>query len=795
MKVTYKWLQEHVDIHWTPEELADKLTQSGSEVESVDPISPLYNNVLIGTIESSTPHPDSSHLKLCHVDLGKRKVQIICGAPNVKAGLRVPVALPGAQLPQGVEIKKVKIRGIESDGMICSEYELGLSAIEEKIMELSGNYKPGCDFIPLELQDDIVLDVFINPNRPDCMSVRGIAREIAALSGKTLRALKLELPSAKKLNDNQFSIEILDSDKCSRYCGAIITGIQVKPSPFFVQQRLFATGIRPVNNIVDATNYCLIELGQPLHAFDLHLLKGGKIVVQTAKKRRQFITLDNEQRTLNNDVLMICDEKRAVAIGGIMGGLNSEINDSTTDIVLESANFQPENIRRSAKFLGLSTEASRRFERGMDPGFCMTALKKLCSLILSWSSGQLRSPFYNEFPKKPGIKKVILRTKRLNSVLGTRFSNSLIERSLKPLEITTNRGGDSRIQCTIPSFRFDLTREIDLIEEVSRIVGLDQIESGQRASISLRNVNNRQASALSKLRSYVTNFGFFEAYNYSMIDSNLKSKFPDRGRPIVLKNPISPEFGILRPSLVPGLLLAALHNRNRDVKNLRLFELGKIYAQSIFGKRGRREADSLAGVIYGRQTSPSWDSQVDLPVDIFTVKGIITDLLNKISLDIIEIIAYDNLYLENASSIQSGEKILGNFGQYRNNSLAISFNEPVFVFELDVEPVVEHMYNDRHYRPFSKYPPVKRELAFVIPDNLPVQVLLNDIKEISGSLLKSTSVEDIYRGSPIPENYRSVRISFKFSAEDRSLVDKDTESIIETIIKDMQSKHTIDIRR
>ncbi len=795
MKVTYKWLQEHVDIHWTPEELADKLTQSGSEVESVDPISPLYNNVLIGTIESSTPHPDSSHLKICHVDLGKRKVQIMCGAPNVKAGLRVPVALPGAQLPQGVEIKKVKIRGIESDGMICSEYELGLSAIEEKIMELSGNYKPGCDFIPLELQDDIVLDVFINPNRPDCMSVRGIAREIAALSGKTLRALKLELPSAKKLNDNQFSIEILDSDKCSRYCGAIITGIQVKPSPFFVQQRLFASGIRPVNNIVDATNYCLIELGQPLHAFDLHLLKGGKIVVQTAKKRRQFVTLDNEQRTLNNDVLMICDEKRAVAIGGIMGGLNSEINDSTTDIVLESANFQPENIRRSAKFLGLSTEASRRFERGMDPGFCMTALKKLCSLILSWSPGQLRSPFYNEFPKKPGIKKVILRTKRLNSVLGTRFSNSLIERSLKPLEITTNRGGDSRIQCTIPSFRFDLTREIDLIEEVSRIVGLDQIESGQRASISLRNVNNRQASALSKLRSYVTNFGFFEAYNYSMIDSNLKSKFPDRGRPIVLKNPISPEFGILRPSLVPGLLLAALHNRNRDVKNLRLFELGKIYAQSILGKRGRREADSLAGVIYGRQTSPSWDSQVDLPVDIFTVKGIITDLLNKISLDIIQIIAYDNLYLENASSIQSGEKILGNFGQYRNNSLAISFNEPVFVFELDVGPVVEHMYNDRHYRPFSKYPPVKRELAFVIPDNLPVQVLLNDIKEISGSLLKSTSVEDIYRGSPIPENYRSVRISFKFSAEDRSLVDKDTESIIETIVKDMQSKHTIDIRR
>ena len=797
MKVTYKWLQEYVDIPWSPEELAEKLTLSGSEVESIGPIPPLFGKIVIGIIDQIKSHPSSTHLSICQVNLGGRTEQIVCGAPNVKKGLRVPVVLPGSQLPSGLEIKRAKIRCVESSGMICSEKELGISQKDDTVMELSKQFKPGSTFIPLEFQDDTVFDIFINFNRPDCMSVRGLAREIAALSGKKLKSFDIKLSRARgKYNEDfDFSIDIIDPEKCPRYCGAIITGIKTKPSPFIIQQRLFAAGIRPINNIVDATNYCLVELGQPLHAFDLNHLDGNKIVVKTAKKKQQFITLDNVQRVLNEDVIMICDAKKPVAIGGIMGGLNSEISDGTQDILLESAYFDPINIRNSAKYLGLYTEASRRFERGMDPNFTMTALEKLCSLILSISPGQIHKPFYNTYPKKSGTHKVLMRTKRLNSVLGTNFSNNHIEKSLKSLELDTKLSGKEKIQCTIPTFRHDLNREIDLIEEVFRISGLDKIEPRQKAVVQLRDIKNPQTHALSRLRSHMTELGFMEVYNYSMIEAQLHEHFLDRGRPVILKNPISPEYSLMRPSLIPGLLQTALFNRNRDVDNLRIFELGKIYGSTLLDKKIHGETHSLAGVIYGQQSLPSWDNRTEVPVDLFTIKGILSGFLRKISLDIIEFISYDNLYLESVSTIKSGDKTLGFFGQYRNNSLAVSFNEPVFTFELHAEPLLKHLFEENHFKPFSKYPPAKRELAFVIPDTTPVQGLINTISGINNDLLKSISVEDVFQGDPIPERYRSVRLSFKFFANDRSLVDEDVESVIDTIINVVKSKHSIDIRR
>ena len=792
MKVTYKWLQEFVDIHWSPEELAEKLTLSGSEVESIEPVPPLFENVIVGQIKKVEPHPNTTHLKICTVNLGKNIEQIVCGAPNVKTGQYVPVGLPGAILHSGQEIQVAKIRGFSSYGMICSEHELGLSDVADKIMVLPQKYVPGCQFDPGNVTDDTVFDVFINPNRPDCMSVRGLAREITALSGNPLHDKPIELPPALKLPENSFSVEIEDTEKCPRYCGAVITGVQVKPSPYSIQQRLYAVGIRPISNIVDATNYCLVEWGHPLHAFDLKKLHGNRIIVKTARNWEEFTTLDNMTRTLNEEVLLICDRDTAVAIGGIMGGLNSEIQQDTADIFLESAYFQPKNILRSAKYLGLNTEASRRFERGMDPNFCLEALKRACALILKISPGQLHRPFFNVYPNRISNRCVSLRTKRLNAVLGTDFSKKQIEQSLSKLEIKAESKKDG-FRLKIPTFRHDLTREIDLVEEVARIISLDKVKPKKYAKILLRNVVNPRAQAAAKLRSIMTEFGFVEVYNYSMIDIRLKEIFLDRGKPIVLQNPISPELSLMRSSLIPGLLQVARHNKNRGVDNMRIFELGSVYAKDFMQKEGKSEAHFLAGIIFGHRVMPSWDGKYILN-DIFTVKGIIESFFRKISLDIIEIISYDSLYMEQAGYIVVDNRQIGSFGKYRNETLLTVFDEPVYIFELDTEEIINHLRKERYYNPYSKFPAAKRNLAFVIPDSLPVQEAINSIKEIGGSLLKSVDVEDVYKGKPVPEDSRSVKISLKFYAHDRSLLDYEVEGIIHNIIQAMRKKHNINIR-
>ncbi|MFC1557670.1 phenylalanine--tRNA ligase subunit beta [candidate division KSB1 bacterium] len=607
MKVTYRWLKEFVDIAWPPEELAERLTLTGSEVESLNPVPSIFKNIVIGEIARIKDHPKANHLKICTVDIGSRKEKIVCGAPNISNGQKVVVALPGSKLPSSMTINVAKIRGVESQGMICSERELGFSDIADRIMELPAHLKQGEQFDPGHFQDDFLFDVFINPNRPDCMSVYGLAREIAALSGQKLRTRPINLPSSKKLDNNQFKIIIKDEEKCARYCGAIISGVQVRPAPYEIQQRLSAIGIRPRNNIVDATNYCLIEWGQPLHAFDLRKLAGNQIVVKTAKDGQKFKTLDGVNRTLNNEVVLICDRDKPVALGGIMGGINSEIHQDTTDILIESAFFQPRNILRSSKYLGLHTEASRRFERGMDPNFCLEALKRSCDLIFKCSPGQLHKPFYDEYPAKVRKNTVYLRPERLNEVLGADFSIEDMKQSLDGLEIPTTVS-NNRIKATIPTFRHDLDREIDLIEEVARVMGLDKIESRMHSTIHLRNVINPQFRASSKLRTYMTEFGFMEAFTYSMIDRRLEKMFQPSGKPILLLNPISPEMSMMRPSLLPGILHTSLYNYNRGVESLRTFELGSTFYRKD-NRHGRiREKSSLAAAVYGQRVPPTWDS-------------------------------------------------------------------------------------------------------------------------------------------------------------------------------------------
>ncbi len=793
MKVTYRWLEEFVDISWSPEELAERLTLSGSEVESVEPVKSIFENIIIGHVTGCTAHPKAKHLKVCKIVTDNGKITVVCGAPNVKSGQNVVVALPGASLPNGKIINIAKIRGVDSYGMLCSENELGFSDVGNQIIELPKHHKPGEQFDPGNISKDYLLDIFINPNRPDCMSVRGLAREIAALSGSELKERPINLPRAKSLEDNNFEIIIKDEEKCPRYCGAIITGVQVRQAPYEIQQRLYAIGIRPKNNIVDATNYCLIEWGQPLHAFDMNLIEGNQIVVKTAKKGQKFTTLDSETRTLNEEVLLICDREKPVALGGIMGGENSEINQNTVDVFLESAYFNPENILRSSKFLGLHTEASHRFERGMDPNFCSEAIKRVCELILKCSPGQLHKPFFDEYPQKIRKKKIVLRKARLNKVLGTECESQEIVDSLNKLEISTVDQKNT-VKSTVPTFRPDLYREIDLIEEVARIIGLEKIKPQLYSRIPLRNVINPVENTVRKLKSYMTQLGFMEIFTYSMIDKKLEELLSSHGELIRLKNPISPELSVMRPSLIPGLLNTAIHNYNRGVENLRLFELGSIFNRKNDKKKSILEEYALCGALYGQRVPPSWD-HLDTPSDFFTVKGLLETLFRKIFLDKVEFISYDIPYLEECNSVILDGDSIGSFGRYRNNSLLVDFPEPIFLFELRIKKILKHLQKNKYFRSYSKYPPAKRDLAFVIPDSLPVNEVMNYIRVIGKPLLKYLFIDDVYRGQQIEFDRRSVKFSMKFFEDDRNLLDKEVDEQITKIMNSVREKFSIDIRR
>ncbi|MFC1492858.1 phenylalanine--tRNA ligase subunit beta [candidate division KSB1 bacterium] len=792
MKVTYNWIKEFVDISWDPRELAEQLTLSGSEVEEVYPAPSLFKNIKIGYVCSVNKHPNADKLTVCEVDLGDTRESLICGAPNVAEGQKVVVALPGAVLPNGLTIKIAKIRGVESRGMICSEAELGISEEAAGIMVLSPDSVIGDDYNPEMIKDDTVLDIFINPNRPDCMSIYGIAREAAALSGKKLIDVPVEINNVTDNNDNEIEIVLKDMDKCPRYSAALIKGVKVKPSPLLIQHRLNAVGLRPINNIVDATNYCLMEWGHPLHAFDLNEIRGNRIVVKTAKEKEKFVTLDGEKRELNSEVLLICDGERPVALGGIMGGENSEVTDQTTDLLIECAYFDPLNILRSSKFLGLSTDASRRFERGMDPNFCTDALDRISGMISRLTDGKVYKPYFDEYPEKKKGNEIRLRPERLNQIAGKDFSNEEITKTLRSLDVKTEIK-DNVIIAQTPTFRPDLKKEIDLIEEVPRVIGLDKIEPKMTAVIPLRDVGLPEDRAAYKLLDILCAFGFSETYTYSMIDSKFKDSFSGRGKPIFLKNPISPELSLMRQSLLPGLLNSAQHNINRDNKDLRIFELGRVFGEGIKGKDGEKETLYLSGLISGNSVLSSWDHR-EYTNDFFTLKGILQALFQKISLDKIEFISYDEFYLEDSCAIKIDGVNIGSFGRYIDKSLIFELGVPVYLFELETAQLITALNVEKLFKEFSKYPPAKRDLAFVIPDSIPVQQVIDHIKSAAGSLLSSVEVDDVYRGKQLPEDSRSVKISLKFYSLERSLLDNEIEEIIENIIGSSKTKFNIDIR-
>ncbi|MFQ6116387.1 MAG: phenylalanine--tRNA ligase subunit beta, partial [bacterium] len=481
MKITVDWLKSYVDFNYSPEELANTLTMLGLEVDALEYQSREFDGVVVGQVIKKVNHRNSSNLWVCEVDIGRKKLSIVCGAPNVQVGQKVPVAPEGTSLPNGKVIKLSNIKGIESHGMICSEAELGISSRSEQIMVLEKHAEVGRKLKDVLGQGEVVIDVDVTPNRPDCFGVIGIAREIATAAGAKLRKPKINLSEGEPPITDSISIEILDPEKCPRYTARFIGNVTIKPSPWWLAQKLEAVGIRSINNVVDVTNYVMMETGQPLHAFDYDLLEGKKIIVRTASHGEKFTTLDEKKHTLGSNCLMICDGERAVAIGGVMGGLNSEVSDNTKNVLLECAYFDPVSIRRTSKFLDVSTESSRRFERGTDPNGLIYALDRAAQLIADLSGGEVAKGVVDVYPNSIEPKRIVLRPERVQDVLGKAISRSEIKSLMSALEFKISENKDLEIE--VPTFRPDITREADLIEEVVRLHGYDNIPADTTALI------------------------------------------------------------------------------------------------------------------------------------------------------------------------------------------------------------------------------------------------------------------------------------------------------------------------
>lgn len=794
MKLTLNWLRQYVDTDIAPADLAARLTMLGLEVDAVEELFAGLDHLFVARVDTVSPHPNADKLVLCDVTVGENTTRVVCGAPNARPGLLTAIALPGAVMPSGMKVKAAKIRGENSSGMLCSEKDLGISESHGGIMELSESMVCGQPLIEALSLRDTMIEIDLTPNRPDCASVIGIAREVAGFVDKPL-----SLPVADDLPDLTgegvpFTVAIEDS-ACPRYAARLITGVKIAPSPFWLRQRLLAVGLRPINNVVDVTNFVMMEYGQPLHAFDFRLLSGGKIIVRKARQGETFTTLDGSVRDLDDQMLMICDGEKPVAIAGIMGGENSEVSADTVDVLLESACFDPVSIRRTAGRLKMSTESSYRFERGVDPQGIPRALERAARLILELAGGNLVP---NGFDLRPGVSEppqLQLRVSRTNDLLGTRLNAKEIAAILGRIQIHAHPVDEEKLTVQPPSFRVDLEREVDLIEEIARLIGYNQIPT----TLPMVPMSFPEADPVRSLRRQVvrtmTALGFHEAINYSFVSPQhfdmLGLAAEDQLRTTVtLLNPLAEDQSVMRTLLLPGLLENLRRNLNHQVSDVRLFEIGKVYHPQE-GQELPNEEWRLAGVLCGRRRAGSsllYDGND--AVDIYDVRGAVDQLLTSLRLE--EMCAYNvgnagiSYAVPTASAVVvAGATPCGYFGQVGKEALkAFGIKQEVFFIDLSIDAMAGLSPTPKRFVEMPRFPSVQWDVAVVIPENIAVGDMLAAINECGEKLVERADVFDVFRGKNVDAGHKSVGLTITYRAADRTL-DDETVGRVHDKITDM----------
>ena len=636
MKVSLNWLKQYVPVDIPATELAEKLTMAGMEVESVTERFQYLDAVVVGKIIDIAPHPNADKLRLCQVSIGEQIISVVCGAPNAAAGMKVPCALPGAVLPGGLAVKKSTIRGETSAGMLCSETELELGLDTSGLMILSDDLDEGvCLNTALNLSDT-VLEIDLTPNRPDCLSFIGIAREVATMVNHPISLPEINLPPASGQISDHTSVTINNADLCPRYSARLITDLIVGPSPFWLQDRLLSIGLKPINNIVDITNFVMMEQGQPLHAFDFDRLAENRIVVRTAQDKEAFTTLDGKERLLSDEILMICDGEKPVAVGGVMGGMNSEIENTTTRVLLESAYFNPISIRKTAKKLTLNTDATHRFERGVNPDGTVTALNRAAQLIAEIGNGHLVDGIIDEHPLPSSANAISLSVVRTNKHLGTDLNQTQISDFLQSVEFNVEIKDEDTLSVLAPSFRVDVSRPEDLMEEVARLWGYNNIKTTFPKISGVTNLPNQSSQIKDQIKNVMIGYGFSESITYSFIGKdacdrlNLDEK-DERRKMLNILNPISEEQSIMRTSLVPGLLEAMHRNLSHQIKNLKFFELGKIFISNGQAQQPT-ETEMLAGLWTGVSADITWHTK-PVSCDFYDLKGVLEDFFHFFKMD------------------------------------------------------------------------------------------------------------------------------------------------------------------
>lgn len=801
MIVTYNWLKEFVDCDLPVTELSNLLTMLGLEVERVETVGDGMDEVVVAQVLEKNQHPNADKLSLCKVNNGSEILTIVCGAQNFKAGDKVALAQIGAVLPGDFKIKKSKIRGEESSGMLCSEKELGLAEDSAGIMILPADLQLGTPvFAALGLKDTI-FEIGLTPNRADCLSVIGIAREIAAKIGKKVKYPQLLLNEGKESVAALASVTIEAPELCPRYTARYVSGCKIGPSPQWMVNRLKSVGQRSINNVVDVTNYVLMEYGHPLHAFDFKLLAGGKIVVKPAADGEEFGTLDGQIRTLQSSDLTICDGERAVALAGIMGGKNSEIADDTTEILIESAYFNPSTIRRTSKRLGLHTESSHRFERGTDVNIVTIALNRAASLIADVAGGTIAQGIIDAYPQPVTERQISVRVDRVNQVLGLDLSAGDISSLFARLELTVQKSEDGVLDVAVPSYRVDLEREIDLVEEVARLHGFEHIPVTMPLARIISEPSPPYLTVAKKVKDLLVCQGLSEVINYSFFAPDAYDKIQlgaadYRRNTIQLLNPLSDEQSIMRTTLLPGLLETAARNASFRILNQRIFEMRRIYLPK-HGDQLPDEPPFIAGLLTGLRNVEGWN-QAKTEVDFYDVKGILENIFDALaianySLDVREPEAF--YHPGKAAYVVINGQVAGSLGEIHPAvQEAYGLEKALFYFELNFEKLVECRKVERTVSAPSRFPDTYRDIALLVADDMPADTVVACARKVKAAEISDIAIFDLYKGENIPAGQKSIAIRVRYSSKEKTLTDEEVTPIHQQVIQVLQQKLNASIR-
>ncbi len=780
MRVSYRYLKKIVDFTFSAEELAEQLTNLGLEVRTVESFGKL-EKILVGRILSIKPHPNADRIKLVKIDVGGKAISLVCGAPNIKEHLVVPVALEGAVLRGGIKVKKVKVRGVDSPGTICSEDELGLGKDQSGVMVLPSYLSPGMNLSEALDLEDTVLDLEITPNRGDCLSMVGIAREVAAVTHQKLHLPFCRIRKERISSFEEVQIGIRDSDLCPYYSARLIKDVKVEPSPLWLWQKIVLSGAQPINNVVDITNYVLWEMGQPLHAFDYGLITDHRIIVRRAKDKETLTTLDGIERELNEDMLVIADPAAPIALAGVMGGQDSQVTQASRDILLEAAYFDPLSIQRTSRRLGLSTEASHRFEKTVDPSRVRKALDRAVFLLQTVAGGKVEGRI-REAGSLPAKKRwTFLRPSRARRILGSQISSSRMKQTLEGLQFDVEEK-DKNWRIGIPSFRPDINREIDLIEEIARFYGYDRLRTSLPSLAGEEPRESLEELYRKKIKEILRGLGFYEVITSGLSEQNLfkKAGFSLKEE-IKVRNPLSTQGEILTTHLFPHLLAIVGHNLNQGVEELRIFELAAAFKKDD----SFQEIPFVAGVV------------LEKDFDFLSLKGIGETLLDGLDIKEVEYTPCDCGYLSprERAAVRKEKTLIGRLGRV-NQRMAENFqlSFPLYLFEFVFPYLVSSRTKEKRFKPLPKFPSIRRDLALVVKEEISAERIREEIIKEAGRWLEKVELFDIYRGGAVPRGYKSLAYSLTFRCPNRTLKDEEVDSIQQAIVRLLKEELGVSLR-